>query len=307
MKSRLNKSGGVDTEGIIFKGIGGFYYVKTENGVYETRAAGKFRKKGITPLVGDRAVLSDDGSSITEILPRSCEFIRPPVANINQMIVVFSLASPKVDLRLVDRILFYIEAKEIEPVLCINKCDIDAGGLYEEVCGIYEKAGYSVILTSAKEGRGKDELSKALCGKTTAFAGNSGVGKSSLLNLIEKEFGLPTGEVSQKIERGRHTTRHVELLPLPFGGFVLDTPGFGKIDLPKMEKEKIKLYMREMRDLNDKCMFVGCNHISEKGCAVIHALNESQIAPSRYESYVSFFEELKDYKEWKMRKECKND
>ena len=248
--------------------------------------------------MGDKVVLTENLDSVSEILPRSCEFIRPPVANVNQMIVVLSLVSPAVDLRLVDTMLFYIETKEIEPVICINKCDLDAGDSYTMVQKIYEKAGYRVIVTSAKEGEGKDELTEILKDKITAFAGNSGVGKSSLLNLIENEFELETGEVSHKVERGKHTTRHVELLSLPFGGFVLDTPGFGKIDLPKMEKEKIKYYMREMRDYNDACMFRGCNHISEKGCAVIKAVNEGKIAASRHESYLAFFEELKNYKDW---------
>lgn len=291
--------GGIYTVGTIVKGIGGFYYVKSEDGeIYETRACGRFRKEGITPLVGDRVSLSENLDSVVEILPRSCEFIRPSVANINQMIVVLSLISPEVDLHLVDALLFCIETKGIEPVICINKCDLNSGDRYSDVKDIYEKTGYRVIVSSAKEGEGREELAEVLKDKITAFAGNSGVGKSSLLNLIEKEFGLETGDVSKKIERGKHTTRHVELLPLHFGGFVLDTPGFGKIDIPKMEKEDIKLYMREMRDLNDKCGFRGCNHISEKGCAVISAVNEGQIPKSRYESYLTFYEELKNYKKW---------
>ena len=271
--------------------------MKSDDGeIYETRACGRFRKEGITPLVGDRVILSENRDSVVEILPRSCEFIRPSVANVNQMIVVLSLISPEVDLHLVDTMLFYIETKGIEPVICINKCDLGAGNRYIDVQSIYEKTGYRVIVASAKEGEGKEELAEVLKDKITAFAGNSGVGKSSLLNLIEKEFGLETGEVSKRVERGKHTTRHVELMPLPFGGFVLDTPGFGKIDLPKIEKEEIKYYMREMRDLNDKCSFRGCNHISEKGCAVIGAVNEGRIEKARYESYLSFFEELKNYK-----------
>lgn len=290
------------TEGIIVKGIGGFYYIKTVDGkIHETRACGRFRKQGITPIVGDRVLITENLDSISEILPRSCEFIRPAVANIDQMIIVISLVSPAVDLRLVDTMLLYAEKKDVESIICINKSDLNAGDGYCEVSRIYKMAGYRVIVASAKDGKGREEIKNVLKDKITALGGNSGVGKSSLLNLIEKEFALKTGEVSQKIERGKHTTRHVELLPLSFGGFVLDTPGFGKIDLLKMEKENIKYYMREMKDLNESCMFGGCNHISEKGCAVLKAVKENKISASRHESYLAFFEELKDYKDWEDR------
>ena len=284
-------------EGRIIKGIGGFYYVRCENGeTYETRGCGRFRKEKITPLVGDMVKLDDSCGSVTEILPRSCEFIRPPVSNISQMIVVFSTVSPKVDLRIVDTMLLYIETKGIKGAVCINKSDLDEEENIVKVKEIYEKAGYPVVVTSARERLGGDRLKSLLKDEISAFAGNSGVGKSSLLNLIDNDFDLQTGDISEKIQRGKHTTRHVELLPLPFGGYVLDTPGFGKIDVPLMEAKYLGDYFRDFEEYKDKCYFTGCSHTKEKGCAVRDAVDEEKISLSRYESYLEFYEKLKDYK-----------
>jgi len=289
-------------KGRIIKGIGGFYYVRCENGeIYETRACGRFRKEKITPLVGDMVELDASLGSVTEILPRSCEFIRPPVSNISQMIVVFSTVSPKVDLRLVDTMLLYIETKGIKGAVCINKSDLDDEENIAKVKDIYEKAGYRAIVTSASLGKGGDELKSLLKDNISAFAGNSGVGKSSLLNIIDSDFDLQTGNISEKIQRGKHTTRHVELLPLSFGGYVLDTPGFGKIDVPEMEAKYLQDYFREFEDFKDGCQFTGCSHTKEKGCAVRAALDEGKISLSRYESYLEFYENLKDYKPYTQK------
>jgi len=287
--------------GIIIKGIGGFYYVRDDSGeVYETRGCGRFRKEKITPLVGDKVLLDESKSSIVEIMERSCSFIRPPVANISQMIVVLTTVSPKVDLKTVDTLLLYIEANGIKGTVCINKSDLDDEENILKTKEIYENAGYKTIVTSAEKGIGGDALKEVLKDNVTAFAGNSGVGKSSLLNLIDSDFSLQTGDVSEKIQRGKHTTRHVELMPLSFGGYVLDTPGFGKVDLPVMESKYLENYFKEFESYKKMCKFTGCSHISEKGCAVREALENGEIMPSRYESYVEFYNKLKDIKAWNM-------
>ena len=247
--------------------------------------------------MGDRVKLDESLGSVIEIFERSCEFVRPPVSNITQMIVVFSTVSPKVDLRLVDTMLLYIEAKGIKGAVCINKSDLDDAENIENIKKIYESAGYPVIVTSAEKGLGGEALAKLLKGNISAFAGNSGVGKSSLLNLIDSGFSLQTGDVSEKIQRGKHTTRHVELLPLSFGGYVLDTPGFGKIDLPIMEAKYLEDFFREFKEYKNECKFSGCSHTKEKGCAV---KEKGKISASRYESYTEFYERLKEFKPWNI-------
>ena len=290
------------TVGTIIKGIGGFYYVKTDdNSVYETHACGRFRKEKIIPLVGDRVYLTQKLDSICEILPRKSEFIRPPVANIDNMVVVMSASFPEANLRLTDTMLFYFESRGTDVVICINKSDSDSDGKAKKLSDIYTSAGYRVIITSAVNKMGKDELESVLKGKITAFAGSSGVGKSSLLNLVCKEYNLETGTLSSKTERGRHTTRHVELLELPFGGYVLDTPGFGKIDLPKITADATADYFREFKKYEGMCRFTGCTHTSERDCAVLEAAEKGEIQPSRMESYLAFFNELKENKAWQLR------
>lgn len=289
-------------EGIIIKGIGGFYYVRSEDGtIFETRACGRFRKEKVTPLVGDRVRLDESLGSVVEISERSCEFVRPPVSNITQMIVVFSTVSPKVDLRLVDTMLLYIESKGIKGAVCINKSDLDDAGNIEKIRRIYVSAGYPVIVTSAESGIGGEALRELLKDNISAFAGNSGVGKSSLLNLIDSDFSLQTGNVSEKIQRGKHTTRHVELLPLSFGGYVLDTPGFGKIDLPQLQPRQLEDYFKEFEPYKGNCKFTGCSHTKEKGCAVIDALEKGIISSSRHESYKEFYEKLREIKPWERK------
>lgn len=288
------------TEGTILKGIGGFYYVRCDKGViYETHACGRLRREGITPLVGDRVRLTAENDSINEVLPRRCAFVRPPVANIDQMIVVLAVLSPKADLRLIDTMLLYSESKSVDAAVCINKSDLDDAEECARIKSIYDRAGYKTIITSAKEGVGERELVSLLKGKISALTGNSGVGKSSLLNYIEQNFSLETGEISKKTERGKHTTRHVELMPLSVGGYVLDTPGFGKIEIPKMAKEEIAAHFPDFAPYKDKCRYSDCAHTAENGCAVVQAVEEGKVSQSRFESYLTFFQELKDYKQWK--------
>lgn len=288
-------------EGIILKALSGFYYVQCGEGEPVTcRARGKFRYKKITPLVGDRVAITvqEDGSgSLDEILPRRNFFQRPAVANIDQMVIIASGAIPVTDPFLVDRIVALAESKECEPIICINKWDLVKA---EELYQIYTAAGFHTIKVSAETGLGIEELRSLLAGKVSAFTGNSGVGKSSILNALQPDFGLATGEISEKLGRGRHTTRHVELFPVS-GGLIADTPGFSAFDTDKGEirdKELLQHTFREFRPYLDECRFIGCAHVKEKGCAVLEALKEGKIQPSRHRSYVRLYELAKENKPW---------
>ncbi len=262
--------------------------------LYETRACGRFRKENKIPRVGDKVVISDAGDLVTEILPRKNELERPPVANIDLIVVVSSLVSPSVDTVMLDAFLLTAEAAGIDALLCINKCDMASGAECAAICEIYEKAGYKTVITSATAQMGIDALLPHLKDRVTAFAGNSGVGKSSLLNLIGDSVVLETGAVSEKLARGRHTTRHVELLPLRGGGFVLDTPGFSRVQIPAVEPEELAGLYREMKPLHEKCRFSGCAHLKEPDCAVKTAVENGTIAPQRYENYCFFYEKLSE-------------
>lgn len=285
-------------KGIIVKGIGGIYYVKTSAGeIIECRARGIFRKNGITPLVGDRAAVSDDGNGgivLSEIFPRRNSLIRPAVANIDCVVIVAAVSSPAPDTVLLDKMTVAAEFRGIEPVICINKSDLADTSRLEK---IYGKTGYRVIVTSAENGIGTDGLKDLLKGKISAFTGNSGVGKSSLLNCLDPHFVLKTGGVS-RIERGRHTTRHTELMELSNGALVIDTPGFGSFDVDSMEACDLKKYFTEFGPYESECRFSDCNHISEPGCMVAEAVEEKIISKSRYSSYKKLFTELKTSKKW---------
>lgn len=292
-------------EGIILKALSGFYYVQCADGQTVTcRARGKFRYKKITPLVGDRVAITPQGDgtgSLDEILPRRNFFQRPAVANIDQMVIIASGAIPVTDPFLVDRIIALAETKGCEPILCINKWDLVQA---EELFAIYQAAGFHTIRVSAETGQGIEELRALLAGKISAFTGNSGVGKSSILNALEPDFGLATGEISEKLGRGRHTTRHVELFPVS-GGLIADTPGFSAFDTDRgeiREKEQLQHAFREFRPYLDQCRFVGCAHVKEKGCAVLEALNAGKIQPSRHRSYVRLYELAKENKPWETPK-----
>lgn len=285
------------TKGRIIKGIGGFYYVKAaDNTVYECKARGIFRKESIKPAIGDFVdILVENGKgSIEKIYPRTSYLIRPTVANIDVLVIVVAAAEPEPNILLIDKLLVNSESVGIKPVILINKTDVKSGEALKE---IYEKAGYPVVLTCAKEKDVKEEILPYIKDKTSAFAGLSGVGKSTILNLITDTM-QETGEISDKIKRGKHTTRHVELLELPEGGYVLDTPGFSSFELNSIKADELYKHFPEMRELDDMCRFKGCSHINEPDCIVKEKVESGEIAKSRYESYVELFEELKKIKDW---------
>jgi len=288
-------------EGQIVKALSGFYYVKSGEDLITCRARGKFRYQKVTPLVGDRVLLlaQPDGSGyLDEILPRRNEFHRPAIANIDQMVIVASGAIPVTDPFLIDQMISIVEGKQCEPILCINKWDLVAA---EKLCEHYQQAGFHVIPVSAETGEGLLELSELLRGKTSAFTGNSGVGKSSILNALDPTLRIKVGEVSDKLGRGRHTTRHIELFELR-GGFIADTPGFSAFDAEKMEPRplaELEESFREFAPYLGSCQFVGCAHVKEKGCAVLDAVQAGHILKSRHESYVRLYQQAKERKAWK--------
>lgn len=282
-------------EGRITKGVGGFYYVDTADGCFECRARGSFRKDGITPLVGDMAEISVDMTAgtgaVDAIRPRKNVLLRPPVANVTQMAAVISVANPKPNLYLTDKLLASAELAGIEIVLCINKTDLESA---DELCAIYEDAGFCVIPLSAQRGKNMELLCEKLKDNVTVFAGNSGVGKSSILNCVTGSEAFETGEVSDRVERGRHTTRHSELVPLRYGGYIIDTPGFGTLDFSLLDFENPANLFREFEPYTDGCRFSDCSHTVEMGCAVIDAVTENKISASRHESYVRLVDEIKN-------------
>lgn len=288
-------------QGIIIKGIGGFYYVKTaDNTEYECKARGVFRKEGITPMIGDIVeidLIGNGKASITKIFERSSSLIRPPVANIDSMILVVASTSPEPNIFLIDKMLVNSEISGIRPIICINKSDLTKR---EDIENIYKTAGYTVITASAENEVGIDELMSLINGKVTAFAGLSGVGKSSLLSLITSRT-IETGAVSEKISRGRHTTRHVELFELPRGGFVLDTPGFSSLEIEGIDAEDLWRYFPEMSNTEGLCRFRGCSHINEPDCAVKAMLETGELAQSRYESYIEIYNKLSTIKKWQKK------
>lgn len=284
--------------GRIIKGIGSFYYIQAEdNRVYECKARGIFRKEKIIPMIGDTVEIDvkNDKGSITKIFKRKNSLVRPPVANIDTLVIVAAARSPEPNLPLIDKMTVNAHIEGIEPIICINKSDLDKR---DDLYKIYSEAGYRVIRTSAEENTGIDELIDVIKDKVSAFSGMSGVGKSSLLNLITGNE-LETGSVSEKIQRGRHTTRHVELMELENGGYVLDTPGFGSLEPNIVKANELWQYFPEMCGYTGGCKFRGCMHINEPDCAVKNAVMHGSIAQSRYESYKQIFEFLKNIKEWK--------
>ena len=287
--------------GTIIKGIGGFYYVSTPVGVIECHARGKLRKDELSPIVGDVAdiVLSPDGTgNIRQIHKRKNFLIRPGVANVDVLVLVSAARSPLPDYALIDKLLVIAESKNIESVICLNKTDLAENDETEEFMSVYRRAGYNVFAASAKTGEGVKEIQSVIKGKTVAFAGLSGVGKSSLLKRITGA-DLKTGDVS-KIQRGKHTTRHVELMEAA-GGFVFDTPGFSRLEADEIRAADLWQYFPEIATLHGMCKFRTCNHIGEIGCGVKEAVEGGTIAKSRYENYVSLFDKLKDIKDWQRK------
>ena len=285
--------------GRIIKGIAGFYYVSdvVEFAVYECKAKGIFRKEKIKPLVGDMVeyeILDEKEmtGNIVEILPRKSELIRPAVANIDQALVVFAITKPKPHFNLLDRFLVMMEKQDIPVIICFNKQDIAKDEEIEELENVYRAAGYRTIFTSALEKENIEKIKEILKGKITAVAGPSGVGKSSLINCLQEQVNMETGSISKKIERGKHTTRHSELIPVDIDTYIMDTPGFSSLYTNDFEKEDLKYYFPEFDPYQDTCKYQGCNHVSEPGCSVKEAVESGQIHKIRYENYIEMYKEL---------------
>ena len=288
-------------EGTIIKGIGGFYYVKTDSETVECHARGKFRKNELAPIVGDEVTIelnSDGTGHIVEIHPRKNFLIRPGVANVDALVLVSAAKSPLPDYLLLDKLLVLAESKGIKGVICLNKTDLAENREADDFISVYEKASYPCIKACAKTGEGTAEIKALIKDHTVAFAGLSGVGKSSLLKRITG-VELKTGDVS-KIQRGKHTTRHVELIDTQ-GGFVFDTPGFSRLEADEIKAADLWQYFPEIAALHGTCKFRTCNHIGEKGCCVKEAVDGGMIAESRYENYKSLFNKLKEIKDWERK------
>ncbi|WP_042200782.1 ribosome small subunit-dependent GTPase A [Paenibacillus camerounensis] len=296
-------------EGIIVKALSGYYYVKplrdgfiaTEEEAVQCRGRGILKKKGTSPLVGDRImyVLTENGEGmVDEVLPRESELIRPPVANVKLAVLLFSVREPDMNLNLLDKFLVHIEHSGLEPLIVLTKQDLadDEGEATALVKEMYEKIGYEVLVTSSLNGSGSEELRARLAGSISVFSGQSGVGKSTLLNRLVPNLELETGEISMRLGRGRHTTRHVELIDIGGGGFVADTPGFSQLDFLELGVEELSVCFREFASYAENCKFRGCSHLHEPGCKVKEAWEAGEIADSRYEHYKLFFNEMKDKK-----------
>lgn len=304
--------------GKIVKGIAGFYYVhvdgvgtdcdkgkqeKANTKIYECKAKGVFRKDNRKPLVGDDVeldVLDEEKAlgNIRELLPRKSELIRPAVANVDQALVIFAIVKPKPNFNLLDRFLVMMEQQGLETIICFNKSDIDDDGEGDAYRKIYEDCGYRTLTVSAKEADGIEELKALLAGKTTTVAGPSGVGKSSIVNCLQEGVVMETGGISEKIERGKHTTRHSELIAVGEDTYILDTPGFSSLGLFDMEKEDLARFYPEFTEHEKYCKFGGCSHVNEPKCGIKDAVSEGSISRVRYENYCLLYEELSKVKKW---------
>ena len=293
------------SRGRIEKALSGFYYVNTGSETLQCRARGKFRREGLSPLVGDWVQVRELGNGegfVEAVEERRNQFARPAAANIDQLVILASAAIPVTEPYLIDRIASIAALKGCQVLLCLNKCDLDsADGLYD----IYSRSAIPVLRISAVTGQGLDALRAAIHGKLNAFTGNSGVGKSSVLNALLPSLDLPVGEVSKALGRGRHTTRHVELFSLGEDTYIIDTPGFSSFDTAEMDlalKQHLPETFLEFAPYVDDCRFTGCTHTKEKGCRVLQAVKDGLIPASRHRSYVRLFDELKDVKEWQQKK-----
>lgn len=291
-------------QGKIIKGIAGFYYVHVvHSGIYECKAKGIFRNKKIKPLVGDNVeidIIDEEKriGNIVEIAERTNELIRPAVANIDQSLVVFAVMRPDPNINLLDRFLVMMERQDVPVIICFNKVDLVPEEELIELRDTYVNAGYHVIFTSTLNGNGVEDVKRILIGKTTAFAGPSGVGKSSMLNAIIPDANSETGGISEKIGRGKNTTRHTEIFNLEDETYIMDTPGFTSLYTNDFEKEELKWYFPEFREYEGKCRFNGCIHENEPDCAVKNALEEGKISESRYKNYLQMLDEIKNRKKY---------
>ena len=290
-------------EGLILKGIGGFYYVETSDGVFECKAKGKFRKEKISPLAGDKVVISigETGyNTIDEILPRKNKLLRPPVANVDKLLIAVSVVKPAPNTMIIDKMTLLAEKNNIEPVIVLTKTDLAS---FEDIYNIYKSTGYSVYTFSSVDMKGVEEIRKELKGCVTAFTGNSGVGKSTLINALNPGGSkIETGEISEKLGRGRHTTRQAEIFHVA-EGLVIDTAGFSSIDFVDdnvLLSEDVQHYFREFEEYIGQCRFTGCAHIGDKGCKICEMVEKGVISKSRHDSYVAMYNELKNVKKWNL-------
>lgn len=290
--------------GKIIKGIGGFYYVVCENGVtYECKAKGVFRNRKIKPLVGDNVEIEildaeKNLGNIEDILPRFNWLNRPAVANVDQTVIIFAVSAPEPNFNLLDRFLINMEQHEVPTIICFNKIDLEGFRQSEDICRSYTKSGYEVLFISAESGYGINTLEAVIKGKTTVFAGPSGVGKSSTLNSLFPDANVQTGGLSEKIQRGKHTTRHSELMFVDDDTYIMDTPGFSSLYTEGIEADNLKLYFPEIAAYTGTCKFNMCNHISEPGCLVKEAVGDGRISKMRYDDYIMIYNELKEKRKW---------
>jgi len=289
--------------GIIIRGVGGNYYVDTEDKIYKCRARGKFRKKNIKPLIGDEVEIeltnkSDVEGFIINIHSRKNSFIRPTVANIDQLIIVTTLYRPTLSFLLLDKMIVNSELNKLKPIICFNKCDLIEKEDRLKLKKVYENTGYNMIFTSTITGEGIEELKDAMCDKLSLFTGPSGVGKSSLTNYLDERFELKTGEISEKLNRGKNTTRHAEIYKLDFGGRVIDTPGFSLLDLHETSFEGLLSSFVEIKEYSYNCRFNDCKHYKEPDCSVKAAVEAGNISKIRYDNYIKLYEEIKSRKKY---------
>lgn len=293
----------MNINGIIIKGIGGFYYVEAADGiVYECKARGVFRKEKITPLAGDRVeitVESNNKNSIDKILKRRNFFKRPPIANVDTLVIVSSVCDPRPNLLIIDRLTAVASYKNVEPIIVFTKDDLQSAN---EFVKIYTNAGFKTFAVSNETGEGIEKVKSIIDGGITVFTGNSGVGKSSLINRMYPDFCLETGEISRKLGRGRHTTRHVELFKVG-SGYIADTPGFSSLDFETndlIKKDELAFCFPDFTDYIGSCRFSTCAHVNDKGCSLVEAVKSGDVERTRHESYVTMYNEVKDIKDWQL-------